>query len=870
MRVVKYKIYEGRNIYSHRKCVRIDVDLEGFAEIPSKEIINFNENLLKMLPELYEHRCGIDEVGGFVKRLNEGTYLSHICEHIIIAIHNKIGLDIKYGKAREIEGERYYIIFEYIAKKTAIEALKLAVDIINSLIKVIPINFHERIKVLEKIYSQEVIGPTTECICKEATKYNIPYFQLGESDFYQIGYGSQGRIIEGSIVESTSCASVDISCDKLLTKELLSIQNIPVAKGVKVHNVIDLLQQGEKIGYPVVLKPQFGSKGKEVHVNLKDEKELVSAYEKVKNIYKDIIIEKYHVGNDYRVCMVNYEVVAVAKRIPPYITGNGRNTILELIEKLNKNPNRGIDHEKPMTRVQIDQNLYEYIKKKGLDKDYILEEGEVLYIKENANISTGASSEDCTELISEYNREICSRVAKTLGLDICGIDICTEDIGKDLINSGIVIEVNASPGLRMHYYPSKGIPRNVASNIIKNMYNNNPTNIPLISVTGTNGKTTTTRLISHIYSQMGYTVGMTSTEGVFVQGKCIHKGDDTGFYSAKTILMNKDVEVAVLETARGGLIKRGLAYDLADVAVITNITEDHLGIDEVNTMEELVFVKSLVAEAVKPKGSVVINADDYWSKGIIPRIKSEIVYFSKNYENKYIQEAILKGKKAVYIRDNTLYIHNRGREYKIDVLKNIPLTLNGNLEFNIENVLATSAALVAEDMDYAMIKNGLRSYGLNTEENIGRFNMYNVNGVTVILDYGHNIEGYRAVYNSIEKMNSRRKIGVIGIPGDRMDEMAKEIGLLSTNYLDYIIIKEDIDRRGRKEGEMSKAIIEGIPSNCNKYEVVLNEQEALNKALGIAKEGDIVIVFYERLEGLLQIINDRNNRNDSSIDNIIS
>lgn len=869
MKIIDSTVYDGRNIHSHKKCIMLEVDLEGYSETPSKDIKGFNDNLIELLPILKTHRCGIDEEGGFVKRLREGTYLAHICEHMIIAIQNMMGINIAYGKAREVEGDRYIIVYQYEYPKVGIEVARLSVDVINSFIDNSKISFEERFNIIKSILRDELIGPSSLEICNAAKEVGLPVLKIGNSGFYQIGYGKQARIIESAITCFTSCLSADISCDKLLTKEILKIQNLPVSKGERVGNIISLLKSAEKLGYPVVLKPQFGSKGKGVILKISDDKELIKYYQKLKEQYNEILIERYYEGDDYRVCVIGNKVVAVSKRIPPYIVGNGKSTIEELIEELNKDELRGEDHEKPLTKVRIDNEVERNLLKNNYNINSILEDGKKLFLRKNSNLSTGGTAIDYTDVISTENKEICIRVAKAIGLDICGVDICTKDISKSLMLEGAILEVNAAPGLRMHSYPSEGKSRNVGREVINMMYNNNPKNIPVISITGTNGKTTTTRLISSTLSRMGHCVGMTSTDGIYVDGVCIDKGDDTGAESAKCILFNREVDIAVLETARGGIIRKGLAYDLADVAVVTNITDDHLGSDYINTMEDLCRVKSLVAEAVKKNGYVVINADDKWSKTIINRITSNIIYYSTDFNNQLIRNNINNKCIAVYLKDNCIYINNCGIEYKIIEVKKIPITLNGTLEFNIENAMAACAALVALKVDYSMIKIGLQKF--NSNDNSGRFNIYDYNGIKIILDYGHNIEGYKKVLPSLRKITQGKIIGVIGVPGDRSNYVAKKIGEVSSKYLDRIIIKEDKDRRGREKGEISELIYQGIVSNNDniKVRIILDEVEALKFALKNSVPGDTIIVFFEKLDPLVKFINS-NQCNDENLDNVVN
>ncbi|WP_244833710.1 cyanophycin synthetase [Clostridium sp. BJN0001] len=866
MKIIDKRVYENKNIYSYKKCIRVDVDLEGYCEVPSKDIPNFNFNLIKMIPELKKHRCGIDEEGGFVKRLKEGTYLAHICEHICIALQNKFGIDVSYGKAREIKEDSYYIILEYQYKNTAISCIYLAVDIINSLINQIPIEFEGRIEQIKHIFLKEELGPSTKAICLAAKDYNLPVIQLYDSGFYQIGYGKMGRMFEATIGNATNCIGVDISCDKLLTKNMLNNQNIPVAKGEKVLNVMNLLINAEEIGYPVVLKPQYGNKGKGIILNIKDEKELVESYSVIKKKFKDIMLEEYKKGKDYRVCVVNYKVVAVSERILPYVIGDGVNDLKSLIYLENENKMRGEDHEKPLTKIKIDDDLLINLKKQNISLNTVIEKDKKVFLRENANLSTGATAIDCTDKICRENIDFCITAAKILQLDICGIDICSNDISVPLDeNGGIIMEVNAAPGIRMHHFPSKGESHNVGKAILNMFYNNRPANIPVISVTGTNGKTTTTRLISYVLRKVGYNIGMTSTDGVFLNEKCIHKGDDSGFNSAKTILMNKDIDIAVLETARGGIIKKGLAYEEADVAVITNITNDHLGLNGIDTMKDLCFVKSLVGEAVKKNGYVVVNADDKYSKEIISRLKSNIIYFSKNKNNPLIEKNIENGGTAVYLNNNNLCVTNKGTEYKLISIYDLPISYNGILKYNIENAMASVAALVGMNIDYCIISKGLRNFKLNSIENRGRFNLYKCIKRNIILDYGHNIEGYKAVLGSVKKSVSTGKkfIGIIGMPGDRKDSDIKKVGEIAAKYLDNIIIKEDVDRRGRKKGEIASILTRAVKETkeCVSVKSILNEEEALKYAINISKPNDTIVMFYEKIEPLENIINDLNKEN---------
>lgn len=861
MKIIDKTIFEGRNIYSHKKCIRLDVDLEGYSDIPTKDINMFNDKLLEMVPELYKHRCGIDEEHGFVKRLKEGTYIAHVCEHIIIALQNMLGIDLAYGKAREVSGDHYFIIFQYKYKILSLNIAYLAIDIVNSLIKGHKIDFDKRYEELQKILVKNQIGASTKELLNAAEKRGLPYINIGDSGMYQIGYGRKGKMISAAIGENTRCIGVDVACDKYLTKQILKSNFIPIADGEKVYNTLELIKYAERLGYPLVLKPQFGNKGNGVILDIKNSKELIDAYITLKKTTDDIIVEKYYEGRDYRVCVVDYKVVAVANRIPPYIVGDGKLNIKKLICNLNSDSKRGNGHEKPLTKVKIDDQLVSYLSVQGFSLNSVPQKNEKVFLRKNANLSTGAVAVDCTDEISDENKEICERAAKALGLDICGIDICSKDISSSLNEDGIIVEVNAAPGIRMHHFPSEGKARDVAGAIIDMIYRKNFENIPVISVTGTNGKTTTTRLISFVFSRIGYNVGMTTTSGISVGGKSIDRGDDTGTASARSILLNRDVDIAVLETARGGIVSRGLAYDLADVAVLTNITEDHLGLDGIETMEDLSKAKALVVEAVKENGFAVINADDKWSLSIIDRIKCNIIYFSMDFDNKYIQDNIKNNLKAVYFKDNRIYVFNNGRTYMVADIKDIPITLDGKLKYNIKNIMAACCALIAMNVDYCMISKGVTCF--NENDNEGRFNIYNIDGTDVVLDYGHNIDGYSCVLESLKDMNNRNLIGVIGVPGDRGDDVIERIGKMCSDVFDKIYIKEDSDKRGRENGEVADILLKGVRSGkCRNVKVVLDELDALKEAINDSSKGDMVIEFYENFEKLSSYLNEKSEDNN--------
>ena len=857
MKITSYRVFEGRNIYSHKKCLRLDLDLQGYSETPSKDIANFNQRLVESIPELYTHRCGIYEEGGFVKRLAEGTYLAHICEHMIIALQNRLGIDVAYGKAREISGDMYYDIIQYEYKKTVIEIAKLAVNFINALCGDRDFNLEEKFNDIKAIYNEEVMGPSTMAIVNAAKSKEIPITSMWDSGFYMLGYGKYSKLVEATVVEDTRCPYVDLACDKVMTKKILQNQCIPVATGGIVNTLLEALIQAESITYPVVLKPRYGNHGNGVKVNIKNQKELTDAFTEIRKDYSEIIIEKYYTGKDFRICMIDGKMVAASLRLPPSVVGDGKKTLKELIGILNMDPKRGEEHEKPLTKVKLNDSLTNTISRQGFKLHSIIPKGEIVYLRENANLSTGGIAIDYTDRVCKENIEIFERVAASLNLNICGIDVCHEDLATPLQDKGIIMEVNAGPGIRMHHYPYEGSSRPVGEAIVNMMFKNSPKSIPIVAVTGTNGKTTTTRIIGHTLSCMGYNVGMTTTSGIYIKDKCIHKGDDTGYESAKTVLMNKEVEVAVLETARGGIIRNGLCYDLADVGIITNISEDHLGLDGINTIQDLANVKSLVVEAVKKDGYSVINGDDPVSLDVLNRVKGNPIIFSKDKDNPYLRDNINQGGYGVYINDKSIYVEKNKKIFYVADIDEIPITLNGALDYNIENALAACSALVGLGVDYCTIAKGLKSFKCDEESNPGRFNVFEVNGGKVVLDYGHNIEGYKAVIRGLKRLPHNKLIGVIGVPGDRMNSNVEEVGRISGNFFDYIVIKEDKEKRGRMTGEIADILKKGIDeSSINSENVItiLDEVSALKVALDMMNPGDIVVVFFENFDGVRTLI----------------
>lgn len=860
MEILDIKAYKGRNIYSHHRVVKMIIDLKDWDDVPTCEIPKFNQSLAELLPGLHEHYCSLGYPGGFIKRLEEGTYLAHVIEHTALEILNELGYNVTFGKARRIkESSQYTVVYAYENEYAGLEAGKLAVDLIRSLCNQQPYDLKTAINEIKEKAAKLELGPSTQAIVDAALERGIPVMRIGRGSIIQLGYGKYQKRLEATITDKTSCIAVDIACDKSTTKEILIEAGIPVPNGSSCSSPQEAVLLAQEIGYPVVIKPERGNQGRGVSLNLLTSEEVIKAYNIASKIDENVIVERYVKGNDYRVLVVGDQVVAVSQRIPAHVVGDGVHSIRELVEAVNADPRRGNDHEKPLTKIVIDEISINLLEKQGYTLDSIPKPGKIIRLKENGNISTGGEAIDCTEKIHPLNQEIAIRAARVIGLDVAGIDISCEDIGKPITETGgAVIEVNAAPGIRMHLYPSKGKPRKVANHIVDLLYpSGSRHSIPIISITGTNGKTTTTRMVAHILKAHGMNVGMTVTGGVYINDRCILKGDTTGPASARMILMDKSIDVAVLETARGGIIRSGLAYDLSDIGVLTNISEDHLGIDGIDSLEELLHVKSLVIEAIKTNGYAVLNADDPMAVQAAQRTKSNIIYFSKEDDNLIIHKHLAEGGIAVFLKNGYITIATGESIIQSLHVSGIPATYGGKLVHNIENSLTAVAVAYAMKIPLATIEKALASFNTDEFQNPGRFNIFNVKDFRVVIDYGHNIAGYQMIGEAVKKMGASRLVGIIGVPGDRQNDCIKKIGFIAGEIFDKIIIKEDMDLRGRVEGEVSRLLLEGAISSGmerNQIEIIRNENQALEKAMMEARAGDLIVVFYENLEGVLETL----------------
>jgi cyanophycin synthetase len=865
VKLIEIKSLSGPNIYTYQPVIKMKVDLEEFRNKESKDLSGFNSKLLKVLPTLQEHHCSLGEPGGFLIRLKEGTYFGHIIEHVAIELLNLLGHEVNYGCTREGEKSGIYnIVYEYQNEVTAIEAGKKSYELVSAIVNQQEVNMDEIIKGLNLKERQASLGPSTQAIVDAAEARNIPAIRLGKrNSLIQLGYGEKQQRVQATIAQNTSCIGVDISCDKCLTKKLLIEMGLPVARGDLATNMNETLEITKEIEGNIVTKPYNSNQGKGISLNLKSDYEVQKGFNLAQEYSENVIIEEIIKGNDYRILVVNGKVVAVAQRIPAHVVGDGESTILELIQAINDEPLRGEGHSSPLTKIEVDENVLTLLGQQDYDLDSVLGSGEQVFLRQTGNLSTGGTAIDKTEDIHPVNCQLAVRAAKIIGLDIAGIDLITPDISQSILeNSGAIIEVNAAPGIRMHHYPTVGKARDAAGAIVDMLFPNQDNGrIPIISITGTNGKTTVTRLIGLILQQAGYKVGMTTTEGIYINEECILKGDTTGPLSAQTILRSSNVEVAVLETARGGILRAGLGYDESDIGVITNISSDHLGQEGINSIEDLVDIKSLVIERINEEGSAILNADDQEVVKLSSRSNGQnIIYVSKQDTNFILRKHLVQGGSGVYIKENKLVINHNQQEEVVINIDNIPATYGGIAEHMVENILVAIASCIDFGIEIEIIREVLKRFGSDYSQNLGRLNIIEVAGVKVILDYGHNLAGYRATLEVAKELESKGILGVIGVPGDRRDEAIINIGELAGQYLQEVIVKEDQDLRGRGEGEVAELLSSGL-NNSQKdleLEVILSEDKAVEEALNRVGPGQVLVIFYEKNpEYLLDLIKDK-------------
>lgn len=861
MKILKIQALRGPNIWSVRrkKLIQMRLDLEELEQRPTNTIEGFRERIEKMFPTMYEHRCSEGVPGGFFSRVERGTWMGHVIEHIALEIQTLAGMETGFGRTRETKDPGVYnVVFSYVEESVGEYAAEASVRIAEALISGEEYDVEADIQKMREIRERVRLGPSTGSIVEEAVARDIPWIRLGTNSLVQLGYGVNQLRFQATITCQTSHIAVDIACDKEATKRMLDNASIPVAKGDICVDEEDLENTIKKIGYPIVLKPLDGNHGKGASINVKDWESAKAGLAHAKQYSRRIIVEKFITGFDFRVLVINNKVVAAAKRVPAHVVGDGQLNIQQLIDKENLDPRRGYGHENVLTEISVDRDTLDLLEKENLTLESIPENGKIVYLKSTANLSTGGTSVDVTDMMHPENIFLAERISRVIGLDVCGIDIMAENLTQPLKeNGGVILEVNAAPGFRMHLAPSEGLPRNVAAPVIDMLYPpGKPSRIPIIAITGTNGKTTTTRLMAHMVKNKGYRVGFTTSDGIYIQNHMLEKGDTTGPLSAEYILKDPTVEFAVLETARGGILRSGLGFSRCDIGIITNIQEDHLGLSDIHTLADLARVKKVVVNSVKKDGWAVLNADDEECRKIGDTLDCNVAWFSLDEENPFVKK-LAKENKIVAVYENG-YITIKKGDWKIRIEKAslVPLTLGGKAKFMIANALAASLAGYLYGFKTEDISMSLQTFIPSVAQTPGRMNIFEFKNFKVMIDFAHNPSGYLAIEEYLQTIDSPNKIGIISGVGDRRDEDIRDCGTIAGRMFDHIIIRQEKHLRGRTEQEIIDLILEGINSSGKKvtYEIIPKEIEALKHAINIAQEGTYITALSDVLTNAIEIV----------------
>lgn len=869
MEIIEIRVLRGPNYWSNNrtKLIEIKLDIGLYEGYPTNMISGFTERLSALMPSLATHRCSIGKEGGFVTRMQEGTWLGHVVEHVALELQTLAGMDTGFGRTRSAGScGVYHVVFSYLLERAGIYAGKAAIKLVEALADNRPYNLDSDIEALRTILYDDGYGPSTQAIVTEANMRNIPVRRLDNESLVMFGYGRNQRTIRATIADSTSNIAVEIAGDKDETKQILRNNYIPVAEGSVVTEQNELMKAIEDIGYPLVIKPADGNHGRGITTGIGDLETAINGLVLAKLVSDRVIAEKHIEGDDYRFLVIDYKLTAVSKRSSAMVTGDGTSTIEALINLTNQDPKRGNGHEKPLTKIKVDEHTQSILIANGLSLSSILAAGTVLKLKDTANLSSGGTAKDVTDQVHPQNKFLAERIARLLGLDICGIDIVAKDITIPIADgNGAVLEVNAAPGFRMHTHPSEGKARDIGQAVLDMLFpSGKEARIPLVAVTGTNGKTTTTRLIAHLGKCFGYTPGFTCTDGIYIDGNLITNGDCSGPMSAGVVLRDPLVDLAVLECARGGILRSGLGFDHCNVSVVTNVSEDHLGLNGINDLKKLAEVKSVVPRSTFDGGCAVLNADDDLVFAMKADLTCRIALFSTDPENPRIREHCNRNGTAAVI-DNGNFVLYRGTQAILMLpVDEVPLTLNGKSGCMIKNVLAALLAADGLGISEKIIKSGLRSFAATPEMLPGRMNIFSFDKFKVIVDYAHNTGGYLELREYLAKDDSKFKTGIIAATGDRRDEDIILLGTYAAEIFDEIIIRHDKDGRGRTNGDITKLLLTGIRkiSFHKPVRMISDEIQALQYAFENAGEDNLIFVSSEEINKTIVYVKEQlNNKN---------
>jgi cyanophycin synthetase len=874
LRIVESQVFRGPNYWSYDPCIRLLVDLGSLESWPSNTIPGFVDGLLELLPGVGEHSCSLGKRGGFKERLVDGTWVGHIAEHVAIELQRESGAHVYRGKTRSAgEPGRYNVIFGYWEERVGLEAGRLAVRLVNHLVAPeAAFDFLTELERLILLAERRAFGPSTQAILDEAASRDIPFIRLNEASLLQLGWGKYQQRIRATMTSKTSSLAVDIAGDKDMTRKLLASAGLPVPRGEIVRSEDEAVAAARRIGFPVVTKPLDGNHGRGVELDLRTDRAVRAGFKRALKEARrgQVVVESFVTGNDYRVLVVGGRMVAVAERVPAHVIGDGTHTVAELVDQTNRDPRRGIGHEKVLTKIKVDEAAIALVKKQGFAMADVPAEGALVKLVATGNMSTGGISIDRTWEAHEENVEIAEEAARVVGLDVAGIDFLAPDITQPVRETGgAIVEVNAAPGFRMHTHPTEGEPQYVAKDVVDQLFPpGTPSRIPIVAVTGSNGKTTTVRMIAHIFKGMGRSVGFTTTDGIYIDERLVKRADASGPKSAQMVLQNPRIDFAVFETARGGILREGLGYGKNDVAVVLNVTGDHLGLKGIDTLEQLAAVKQVIVEAVPKTGWAVLNADDPLVAEMRRACSGSVILFSMREQHELIDRWVRRGRKAIVLERGPLgermVIKEGRRTMPIAWIHTLPATFEGRARMMVQNAMAAAGAAHAAGAHLHDIRQGLRSFTTSIYQAPGRLNVFDLDGVRVVIDYAHNPAGLETLGDFVERLAkdaphggrpgepswaANLRVAVVATAGDRRDDDMRELGRIAARYFDDVIVREDRNPRGRARGETAALIQEGVREAISKggvragnVEVVVDEMEATRRAIDRSRPGDLVVL----------------------------